>query len=57
MWLLILIAVHVNNPADIPASLQMTFPTEAECISAKDSLTYWVKFDWFKVTAKCQKKS
>jgi len=57
MWLLIMIAVHVNNPADIPASLQMTFPTEAECMAAKDSLTYWVKFDWFKVTAKCQKKS
>jgi len=47
----------MNNPEDIPAKFQLTFDSEAECIAAKNSITYWVKFDWFKVVSTCQKKS
>lgn len=57
MWLLILIAVHSNNPRDIPARATLEFATEASCLESLRSLTYWVKFENFKVEGKCQKKS
>lgn len=55
MWLLILVAVHINNPKDQPAWAHLSFKTEQECISALSSLEYWVKFQTFKVEGKCIK--
>ena len=54
---MILIAVHLNDPADIPARMTMDFPDQQSCEQAKSSLTYWVKFKNFKVEALCQRKS
>lgn len=56
-WVLILIAVHVNDASDIPAKLSMTFESEQQCEKAKESIEYWIKFKSFKVEAKCQKQS
>ena len=57
MWMMILIAVHLNDPADIPARMTMDFPDQQSCEQAKSSLTYWVKSKNFKVEASCQRKS
>lgn len=56
MWMLLLIAVHVNNPADVPGRVTMEFPTEEACRASLKSMTFWLKFDSFKVTGKCEKK-
>jgi hypothetical protein len=57
MWLMILIAVHVNNPQDVPARLTIPFESQQACESAIPRITYWVKFEQFKIEAKCQKLS
>lgn len=56
MWLMILIAVHMNNASDIPARVSLEFPDQASCEHAKQNIQYWVKFESFKVEAKCTKK-
>lgn len=55
MWLLLLLAISTSNPNDIPARITLRFDTEQQCIQAATSMTYWLKFDSFKVTAQCQK--
>jgi hypothetical protein len=56
MWILLLIAVHVNDPKDIPAKVQLTFETREDCQRAESTLEYWVKFKQFKVETSCLKK-
>jgi len=56
MWLMILIAVHINDPKDIPAKVTLEFPDQASCEQSKQSINYWVKFENFKVEGKCVKK-
>lgn len=55
MWTLILIAVHINNPNDIPGKINLQFQTLQTCEQALHSMTYWLKFDKFKIEGKCQK--
>jgi hypothetical protein len=57
MWILLLIAVHINNPNDIPARIQIPFESSAACEYAKANVSYWIKFDQFKVTSECKKQS
>jgi len=57
MWLLILLSINISNPQDIPGRVTLEFETEQQCHKAKESMTYWLKFDTFKVTAECVKKS
>jgi hypothetical protein len=57
MWILILIAVHMNDPRDIPARIQIPFESQAQCEYARSNLTYWIKFENFKVTSECRKQS
>ena len=57
MWLLMLMAVHVNNPQDVPGRASIEFATEAECVRAQATVAYWLKFDSFKVVTQCQKRS
>jgi hypothetical protein len=56
-WLLILIAVNVNNPKDIPGKVFIEFSTERACIEALNTVEYEFKFKNFKIDAKCIKKS
>lgn len=55
MWTLILIAVHINNPSDIPGRINLQFQSQQQCEQVLQSMTYWLKFEKFKVEGKCQK--
>jgi len=55
MWMMILIAVHINNPSDIPGKITLQFQNQQQCEQVLQSMTYWLKFDKFKIEAKCQK--
>jgi hypothetical protein len=57
MWILVLLAVNVNNPQDIPGRVLIEFVTEQECLRAQSTVQSWLKFDGFKVTTQCVKKS
>lgn len=57
MWVLLLLAVHINNPNDIPGRVMIEFRTEAECKQAESTVKYSLKFDSFKVTTQCLKQS
>lgn len=57
MWILLLIAVHIVDSKDIPARVTIPFETQMACEYARDNLTYWVKFNNFKVVGQCEKKS
>jgi hypothetical protein len=57
MWTLIMLVVNIHDPTDVPGRMKLFFPTEQECVHASASLTYTVKFDWFKVTSECKKES
>jgi len=52
-----LLSISITNPNDIPGRVTLEFETEQQCQAAKNSMTYWLKFDTFKVTAECIKKS
>ena len=57
MWMLILIAVHIKNPADIPGRVTMEFATQEACERALSSLDYWLKFSSFRVEGRCERRS
>ena len=56
-WILLLVVVHISNSNDIPGKVFLEFPDKASCESAVSSMTYWLKFNTFKVVASCQEKS
>lgn len=56
-WLLIIFAVHINNPSDIPARISIGFENKETCEQALNSITYWLKFNTFKVVSECKEKS
>ena len=55
MWILLILAVHVNNSDDIPGRVSIKFETEQQCLKAKQTLEYKLKFDNFKVVSECRK--
>ena len=55
MWILILIAVNIHNPNDIPGQIVLSFDTEQECLKAEQSVEWNLKFKNFKVESKCEK--
>ena len=57
MWILLLLAVSVSDPTDIPGRATIQFQSQQECEQARATVTSWLKFDSFKVTTQCQKKS
>lgn len=57
MWTLIMLVVNIHDPTDVPGRMKLFFPSEQACVHAAASLSYTVKFDWFKVTAECKKES
>jgi hypothetical protein len=56
MWVLVLLAIKINDPQDVPGRVTVEFPTEEACKSSARSMVYWLKFDRFKVTAHCERK-
>lgn len=57
MWILVILAVSTTNPNDIPGRVTLEFATPQACEQAKSTMTHWLKFDTFKITAECQTKS
>jgi hypothetical protein len=55
-WILLILVVNTTDPKDIPGKVTLEFANETQCEDAKQSLTYWLKFDTFKVQAQCLKK-
>lgn len=55
--IMILIAVSINNPGDIPGRATLEFDSMIECERVLESLEYELKFRSFKVTGECQRKS
>ena len=56
-WILLITAIHVNDPKDIPARIELRFETEQQCQQAAQTLDYWIKFKQFTLEAQCQKES
>ena len=56
MWLLLILAVNVNNANDIPGKVSIEFSTLQECEQARSTVTSWLKFETFKIVSQCQKK-
>ena len=56
MWLLIILAVNINNPQDVPGRVSIEFASEQACESARVSVKYWFKFEGFRVQTQCQKQ-
>jgi hypothetical protein len=57
MWLMILIAVHINDSKDIPGRITLQLQTQQQCEQVLSTMEYWLKFENFKVEGKCQKIS
>lgn len=55
-WILLLTAMHINNPNNIPATVSMKFDTEKACLEAKNSVEYKIKYESYKMVAECQRK-
>lgn len=51
-----ILSVSITNPNDIPGIVTIDYKTQQECEAAIASMTSWLKFDSFKVTAQCLKK-
>ena len=56
MWTLILLAVHISNPNDVPGKIEMTFQDQQTCLQTLSTMTFQLKFDSFKVVGKCERK-
>jgi hypothetical protein len=57
MWLLIILAVHTQDPKDVPGRVTLEFETQAECIAAQRTIDWQLKFPQFKVVSQCTRKS
>ncbi len=52
---MILLAVHINNPQDVPGRVELTFPSQTLCEQTLETVTYQIKFRQFKVEGQCVK--
>lgn len=55
-WILLITAMHVNDPKDIPATMTLRTQSQEECERIAETLEYTLKFKQFKLEAKCLKK-
>lgn len=53
---MILVAVHMNNPTDVPGRITLEFEKQEQCEKVLNTMTYWLKFDSFKVEGHCKRK-
>lgn len=57
MWIMLLIAVHVNNPQDQPGRVELEFPDQATCERVLATMTYQLKFSSFQVKGRCEPRN
>jgi hypothetical protein len=55
-WVLILLCVNIANPSDVPGKASIEFESQSQCENSLTTLTYWLKFNSFKVVGKCEEK-
>lgn len=55
MWILILLAININNPKDIPGRIELLYENENQCLYSLNTLTYELKFKNFKIEGQCKK--
>ncbi len=55
--MLILMSNHTNNLNDMSGKITLEFHSQQQCEESLKSMTYWLKFEQFKVIGKCQKIS
>ena len=56
-WILLIIAVHVNDPRDVPGRVEVKMPNQQTCEQALSDLKYEFKFKSFKVEGRCVNES
>jgi hypothetical protein len=56
MWILIILAVHINDSKDVPGRIELMFQDQQTCQQALNTIKYKLKFDNFKVIAECKKQ-
>lgn len=57
MWILILLAISINNPSDTPGRITVEFKSKQECEDALKTVTYSLKYKSYKIESSCEKKS
>jgi hypothetical protein len=55
-WILLIMAVHVNDPRDVPGRVEIRMPSQQICEQTLETLKYEMKFKSFKVEGQCLKK-
>jgi hypothetical protein len=55
MWILILLAININNPRDIPGRIELLYENENQCLYSLNTLKYELKFKNFKIEGQCKK--
>lgn len=55
MWMLIIIAVSITDPSDIPGKIMIKFDEQAQCEKVKNQVHSWLKYNGYKVTTQCKK--
>jgi len=55
--LLIIIAVHITNPNDVPGTIVVPYPSMADCYVAEKNIFFDLKFSQFTIKTKCIEKS
>lgn len=53
-WILVVLCINISNPKDIPGRLTLEFESKQQCETSLASMDYWLKFDSFKIIAKCE---
>ena len=56
MWLLIIVAMHISDPTDVPGRVEIQFHDQHSCEQALSTLKWNLKFKSFKVEGRCQKQ-
>ena len=54
--MMILIAVHMNNPKDQPGRIELLFNDQKTCEHVLSTMKYELKFKSFKVEGSCLKQ-
>ena len=56
MWVLIIFAVNISNPADVPARIVLDMPSIHMCEQTLDSMRYTLKYSSYRIEGRCQLK-
>ena len=55
-WVLILIAVKIGDPTNVPATIVLDMPSAHVCEQVLDSMRYNIKYSSYRIEGRCQKQ-